>query len=157
MVEYINIVMPGNTHQPKHKKNTSSNKELHYRDASEGEEYGTINCDKGGARFEVTLQANNQVVMAKARGSIIRGPKKQRLEKGDLVLLQRDPTTTTTDKFYILIKYSQSDVKRLQKAGELTTIKDYDQDENVSIVFENDVITNKLEEIPIDEDFIANI
>lgn len=148
--------MHGHTHKSKNnRKNNTGSNELQYR--SDNEEYATINGDKGNALFEVILFTTKQVVMAKARGSIIRGPKKQRLEKGDLVLIQRDPTTTTTDKFFILIKYSQNDVKRLQKAGELNIIKDYDQDENISIIFENDVITKTFEEIPIDDDFIANI
>ena len=146
--------MHGHTHQSKHKKNTGSN-ELQYR--QEGEEYATINGDKGNARFEVTLYATNQIVMAKARGSLIRGHKKQRLVKGDMVLLQRDDSTTGTYKYFILIKYSTDEVKRLRKAGELTQIKEGNQEENVTVVFENDVIVKAAEEVQIDDDFIANI
>lgn len=146
--------MHGHTHQSKHKKNTGSN-ELQYR--QDGEEYATINGDKGNARFEVTLYATNQVAMAKARGSIIRGPKKQRLEKGDLVLLQRDDNTTGSDKYFILLKYSQDEVKRLRKAGELTQIKEANQEDKVTVAFENDIIVKKQEEIEIDDDFIANL
>jgi hypothetical protein len=146
--------MHGHTHQSKHKKNTNS-KELQYR--QQNEEYAIINGDKGNARFEVIIHATNQVVMAKARGSIIHGPKKQRLEKGDMVLLQRDESTSSGNKYYILLKYSQDDIKRLRKAGELTQIKEANEEEKVVIAFENDVIVKKQEEIEIDDDFIANL
>ncbi len=146
--------MHGHTHQSKHKKHTGSN-ELQYR--QDGEEYATINGDKGNARFEVTLYSTNQVVMAKARGALIHGPKKQRLEKGNLVLLQRDDNTTGTDKYFILLKYSDDDVKRLRKAGELTQIKEASQEEKVTVAFENDVIVKKQEEVEINADFIANL
>jgi hypothetical protein len=146
--------MHGHTHKSKHNKNTSSI-ELQYR--QESEEYAIINGDKGNARFEVTLYATNQVVMAKARGSLIHGPKKQRLEKGAMVLLQHDDNTTGSDKYFILLKYSADEVKRLRKAGELTQIKEADQEEKVTIAFENDFIIKKHEEIQIDDDFIANL
>lgn len=145
--------MHGHTHQTKHKKNTGSKKELQYKQP--GEEYATINCDKGDARFEVTIYANNQVVMAKARGSIIKGPGRERLQKGDLILLQQD--SSSSDKYYIIHKYSQDDVKRLRKAGELAQVRESGQDDEVSVVFENDVIVQKQDETVIDADFIANI
>lgn len=146
--------MHGHTHKSKHQKHTGSN-ELQYR--QEGEEYAIVNGDKGNARFEVTLYATNQIAMAKARGTLTHGPKKQRLEKGDMVLLQRDDSTTSGDKYYILIKYSQDDVKRLRKAGELTQIKEASDEDKVTIAFENDVIVRKHEEVQIDDDFIANL
>lgn len=146
--------MHGRTHQSKHKKNTGSI-ELQYR--QEGEKYAFINCDKGNARFEVNLYGTNEITMAKARGSIIRGPRKQRINKGDLVLIQHDGSTTCEDKYYILFKYSQEDIKRLRKAGELTLIKETDEKDAVDIAFEDDVITKKQDEIVIDEDFIADI
>lgn len=146
--------MHGHTHKSKHNKNTGGSKDLQYR--QEGEEYATVNGDKGTARFEVTLHTTNQVVMAKARGSICKGPKRQRLEKGDLVLLQQDDSTSTGDKYYIIHKYSPDDVKRLRKAGELVQVKEK-TDNQVAVVFENDVIEQKLDEIEIDDDFIANL
>jgi hypothetical protein len=145
--------MKGNTHQRKHTKNTGSI-ELQYKQA--GEEYAIINGDKGSARFEVTIYTTSQIAMAKARGALIHGPKKQRLVKGDMVLVQRDDTTTAGDKYFILLKYSPDEVKRLQKAGELVQIKESD-DNDIKVAFENDVIDKKFEEVKIDDDFIANI
>ena len=146
--------MPGHTHQSKHKKHTGSN-ELQYRE--EGEEYAVINGDKGDARFEVTIYSTKQITMAKARGSIIHGPKKQRLSKGDMVLLQRDDCSTASSKYYILIKYSPEEVKRLRKAGELTQIKEADEGEAVIVAFENVVIVKKQDDVAIDDDFIAGL
>ena len=147
--------MHGLTHQSKHKKNTIRSNELQYRQKSE--EYATINGDKGNARFEVTIYHNNEVVMAKARGALIRGPHKQKLEKGDLVLILKDDGTTVGDKYYIIHKYSQEDVKRLRKAGELVQIKDKNDEEESTILFENEVADKKLEEVEVDDDFIANL
>ena len=147
--------MHGRTHQSKHKKNTSSSKELHYR--QDNEKYAVINCDKGNARFEVTIYGTNEISMAKARGSIISGPKRERLAKGDMVLLQHDGSTTSGDKYYILIKYSPDEVKRLRKAGELNEVKEANEIDKVLIAFENDVITKKQEELVIDDDFIAKL
>jgi hypothetical protein len=147
--------MHGHTHQYKHKKNTSSNKELQYRQT--GEEYAIINSDRGNSLFEVTLYATNQIVMAKARGSLIRGPRKQRLEKNNFVLLVQDDATSSGNKYYIIHKYSQDDVKRLRKAGELTQVKESEETDKITVAFENDVITKKHEEIEIDDDFISNI
>jgi hypothetical protein len=146
--------MHGHTHQSKNKKFTGSY-ELQYR--KEGEEYATINGDKGCARFEVTLYTTSQVTIAKARGAIIHGPKKQRLSKGDMVLLQHDDCTTSSEKYYILHKYSPDDVKRLHKAGELIQIKETKEENKVTVAFENDVVVKKQEVVELDEDFIANL
>ena len=137
--------MHGHTHKSRNTKHTGS-RELQYR--QDGEEYATINGDKGDARFEVTIFSTDEVTLAKARGAIIRGPKKQRLLKGDLVLLQRDDSTTG-DKYFILQKYSPDEVKQLRKAGELTQVREI-EDEGVTIAFEGDVIFKKHDEVEID-------
>lgn len=163
--------MHGHTHLSKHKKKTGNSRQLQYR--QKGEEYAIINGDKGNARFEVTIHTTNQAVMAKARGALIKGPNKQRMVKGDMVLIQRDDTSTTSnkascsktlcktqgcacgEKYYIIHKFSEDDVKRLRKAGELAQL--IEEKEEVDIVFDDDIIDKKLDEIEIDDDFIANI
>ncbi len=146
--------MHGHTHQSKHKKKTGS-KEVPIRQS--GEEYATINCSKGNAQFDVTLNATNQSVIAKARGTLISGPKKQRLDKGDIVLLQQDECTSSGNKYYIIHKYTPEDIKGLRKAGELTQIKEVNEEDKIVVAFQDDVIIKKQEETVIGEDFIANL
>jgi len=148
--------MHGSTHKFKYRKNTTSN-ELQYCKSDEGEKYAFINCDKGNARFDITLYTTNEISLAKARGAIIRGPKKQKLARGDLVLVQSDSSTTFTDKYYIIHKYSPDEVKRLRKAGELTKIKETSEENTVTIAFEDDVIVDKQDEIDMNDEFIAGI
>jgi hypothetical protein len=163
--------MHGHTHLSKHKKRIGGPKELQYR--IKGTEYAIVNSNKGD-RFEVTIHSTNQIVMAKPRNSLSKGPHKERIVKGDMVLIQRDETTTVSskancqkklckaqgcicsDKYYIIHKYSEDDVKRLRKAGELAQVL-VEKEKEDDIVFEDDIIDKKLDEIEIDDDFIANI
>lgn len=145
------------THTKKHIKRRGhiANNELILKSDKDSEFYGEIINPKGDTRFEVQL-LDKRLVVAKARGSIISGPKKQRLNKNDMVLLQFDPNTTTGDKYYIIHKYSQDDIKRLRKSGELATIKD-DEDVNNNIVFEHDIIEDNEDVVQVNDDFIDNI
>ncbi len=146
------------THQKKHNKNTSGSRELVYRNQDGGEEYAVINAAKGDARFEVTIYSNNVVTVAKARGAIISGPKKQRIDRGDMVLIQEDGSTSKDEKKYFIIhKYSPDDVKRLRKAGELAQIKEIQAEAKTTVAFENDVIVSNKTEIEVDEDFIGDV
>jgi hypothetical protein len=148
--------MHGHTHKSKHRKNTLLNlKELQYRQS--GEEYAIVNCDKGSSRFEVTIYKTSQIIIAKARGSICKGPRKQRLEKGDYILIIMDETTSSGDKYYIVHKYSNEDIKKLRKEGELTQIRETKEDRTVSIVFEDNNIIDNETKINIDDDFISNL
>jgi|UniRef100_A0A6C0ECN9 hypothetical protein len=149
------------THKKKHIKNNNVSKELILCSKSDGECYGQINSSIGDARFEVRLIYNNTLITAKARGSLIHGPKKQMLEKNDYILLQKDISSNDC-KYYILKKYTKDDVIKLKKSGELVTVNNSVNNNedlnNPSIQFEGDLLINKLDdEISIDDDFIANI
>lgn len=144
------------THQKKHIKNQGT-RELVYRNVAMKEFYAIINSNKGDARFEVTVVENNQTVMAKARGAIIKGPNKKRLEKGDMVLIQQDESNSSGDKYFILHKYTPDDVKQLRRSGELAQVREVEADETTTVAFENEVVAAKKEEIVIDDDFIANL
>ena len=144
------------THQKKHIKNQGT-RELVYRNVAMKEFYAIINSNKGDARFEVTVVENNQTVMAKARGAIIKGPNKKRLEKGDMVLIQQDESNSSGDKYFILHKYTPDDVKQLRRSGELAQVREVETDETTTVAFENEVVAAKKEEIVIDDDFIANL
>lgn len=144
------------THQKKHTKNTGGSKELVYR-SSEDEHYAVVGAPQGSARFKVTLHSTNEEVTAKARGTLIKGPNKKRIEKDMYVLVQSDSSNTADDKYYIIHVYSPDDVKRLRKAGELAQVKQIDEEEKVAVAFEGDVVSRVREEVEIDDDFIANL
>jgi translation initiation factor IF-1 len=149
------------THQKKHmKKRFVHTRELLFSNPEEGETYGQIVSAKGDARFEIKIIKNNSLVIAKARGILIHGPQKKRLIKDDYVLIQSD-NLSYNDKYYIIHKYSPEDVKKLKKSGELATMNDYKDDNEIdnnmtNILFDEDVL-NKLDEIEINDDFIASI
>jgi initiation factor 1A len=150
--------MHGHTHKQKHKKNTLINlKELQYK--QKGEEYAIVNSDKGSSRFEVTIYTTNQIVLAKARGSICKGPRKQRIDKGDFILIVQDDNTSSGDKYYIIHKYSPDDVKRLKKAGELIQYRESNNDDKKAdaFIFDNEMKVDPELKLDIDNDFISNI
>jgi hypothetical protein len=143
------------THQKKHIQKSKFSKELRFRHEKDGEEYGTIIGEKGDARFECKL-LDGSIVIAKAKGSLSRGPKKERLVLDDFVLLQLD-SCTSTKKYYLIHKYSHDDKKALKKMGELSQFVDKD-DKKEEVVFEvEEEDTGDVDNIIIDDDFIANI
>jgi translation initiation factor IF-1 len=139
------------THQKKHIKHFRGSSEL-ILCANDNEFYAQVNKNVGDARFEIRILINNYTIIAKARGALIKGPGKKRILKDDYVLVQQ-----ADDKYYIMHKYSNEDVKKLSKLGELKTWNSH-KDENVSfdISFEDE---EKLEEISeeVDDEFIAKI
>jgi translation initiation factor IF-1 len=145
------------THQKKHVQKSKFNKELRFRQEKEGEEYGTIIGEKGDARFECKL-LDGSIVIAKAKGTLSRGPKKERLVLDDFVLLQLD-SCTSIKKYYLVHKYSPDDKKSLKKMGELAQFIDKnDKQEDVIFEVEDDTTGNaEVDNIVIDDDFIANI
>ena len=145
--------MHGHTHQSKHKKKTITSKENMFKQHSY-EYYAIINGDKGCANFEVTLCSNNEVVIAHARGAISKGPRKQKLEKNDVILIQKSDCTTGKDRYDILYKYSQDEIKTLRKSGELSQIKDEEKSQpHSSVIFASD-IASKISEMNNDEALI---
>ena len=142
------------THQKKHIKNTNT-KELIIKD-SEAEEYGEVINPKGDARFEVKLIQSGFNIIAKTRGSLIKGPNKQKIEKGNIVLLQRD-MSTYDEKYFIIHRYIKENVKNLKKAGELATYVLVEEETDKNVVFEDDEDKIKIIQQEIDDDFIAGI
>jgi translation initiation factor IF-1 len=138
------------------KKKNNTKKDIIFRSVNEDEHYATVGLAKGDARFEVTLIENNIIAIAKTRGALSKGPSKQRICKDDIVIVQGNPGSTQ-DKYYIIHKYSPEDVRKLRKSGELAQIKEKIDNEECSIMFEDDVVENKQDEIIIDDDFISNI
>ena len=137
------------THQKKHVKNKQSKYiEFILRSENDNEEYAEVVAAKGSdARFEVIIISSGLSVMAKAKGSLIKGPRKKKIEKGNIVLIQKDNTFTAEDKYYIIHKYDKPDVDNLEKSGEFKLM--------VPNSYSNDNIGVNLDEI--DDDFISNI
>lgn len=149
--------MSGHTHQKKHTKNTGST-ELLYKE--EGEEYAIILAEKGSANFEIEIISTSQTIIAKARGALISGPKRQKISKGDYVLIQRDDGTTTCEKYYITHKYSLDHVKQLKKAGHFAKLNiaktEVDKSE-VVVAFESEIVVKAQDEPQVDDSFIADL
>ena len=122
----------------------------------EDQEYAEVIAPKGSSRFEVTLIKNNETINVKLRGTLTHGPNKQRIEKGNIVLLHPD-SCTDNNRYYIIHKYSPDDIKRLHKMGELAHITNIEIDKKSTVMFESDVLEKKMDEIKIDDDFINNI
>jgi len=141
------------THKKKHVKKKIN--EFVIKIDSENQEYAEVIGPKGNTRFEVKLIKNNELINVKLRGALAKGPKKQRIEKKDIVLLHPDVSTTDNDKYYIIHKYSVDDIKRLQKMGELQQFN-MDNDK-VIVIYEDDVLQKKIDDIKIDDNFIDNI
>ena len=112
--------MSGKTHIKKHIQNKGIT-ELIYKQGKE--EYAYIETSNGGSppRFVCRTLMEKQVT-AYLKGSLVKGPGKKRVDKGDLVLLEKDPTTTEKDKYVIIWKYSEEEKKKLTKMGELKQI-----------------------------------
>lgn len=145
------------THQKKHVKR--KNNDFILKIDSENQEYAEVLAPRGCSRFEVKIIKNNEIVNVKLRGALSHGPSKQRIEKNNIVLIHLDKSTTDGDKYFIIHKYSSEDVKKLQKLGELTQFKvnnDEDDDDD-DLFFESDIITKKIDEVVINEEFINNI
>jgi translation initiation factor IF-1 len=140
------------THQKKHNKQPKFKKELRFKN-DHNEEYATIISEKGDARFECKL-LDGSITIAKAKGSLSRGPKKERLLVDDFVLLQLDECTSVK-KYYLIHKYSPEDKKNLKKMGELALFVDKTEKQE-DIIFETDIV-DEIDNVTIDDDFIANI
>lgn len=145
------------THQKKHVQNNqkTSGKSRELVIKQDGEEYATIKEAVGNNGYNCVVIKDNTVVNAKARGCLISGPKKQRIGKGDMVLIQLDSSTSGKAKYYILHKYTPDHVKLLQKGSHLKYFASEEKDMN-SVIFDSDHITKK-NEIVIDDDFISSI
>jgi hypothetical protein len=135
------------THIKKHIKN---NTKREFVTAEEGETYAIIKGIKGDARFDIEIIRTGEVIIAKARGALIKGPSKQRLQIGDTILIQEGFPS------YILTKYLEDEVKKLTRMGELVSFKPK-QDDGSGIQFEDEVENQKIENLEINDDFISGI
>ena len=139
--------MSTNTHSKKHNKT----KTKVFKTATDGHSYAVIKSTLGDARFNVEDKRTGKVFIAKAAGRLIKGPGKQRLNIGDTVLIEEG------DKSYIINKYSEDEIKKLTKLGELVSFKPKNADDDDHIIFEEDVVDDDIKKIEIDDEFIMGI
>jgi len=143
------------THQSKHKqRNGTDTKELRIK--SDSERYAEVVRATGVCRFECRF-LDNSTTIAILKGSLKKGPHKQRITSGDFVLLQDiNECHTEKDKYYIIHKYSPDEKKKLTKNGELTQIKT-SEDIGTTIMMESEIVNKTVAETEINDDFIDNI
>jgi len=133
------------------KKHTKNNKKHDFEIAEPGESYGIIKANKGGTppTFEVEIIRTGKVIMAKLRNSLCKGPNKTFIRIGDTVLIQEG------EKAYIINKYTDEEIKKLTRMGELVTFKPKSDASN--IVFEDEMAALDREVENIVEIDIADI
>jgi hypothetical protein len=112
--------------------------------AEDGESYAIIKSGKGDFRFNVEIIRTGKEIISRARGSLIKGPGKQRLQGGDIVLIQEG------DPSYILTKYSDEEVKKLTIMGELVSFKPKVVGDDI-VLCEGDDDKSDTQELKIDE------
>ena len=135
------------THQKKN-DNRKINKKHDFVTALTDQTYAIITLHKGDARFDVKIIRTGKTTFVRAPGKLQRGPKKQRIMVGDTVLITEGPNAE------IITKYSDEEIKRLIKMGELVSLEPKINDIS-NIVFENDVsVLNTHEEVELNIDDI---
>lgn len=108
------------THQKKHIKNKGIRD---FIEKEPGEEFAFIETPQGGAppRF-ICRGIGEKQINAYLKNGLASGPKRIRVIKGDLVLLEKDPTTTEKEKYIIIWKYTEEEKKKLAKLGQLANL-----------------------------------
>jgi len=131
------------THQKKHVQSNGkiTSKILRIVESSDGENYAKILQILGGCRFKIEIINTGENKIATLCGKIRKGTKKQKVGIGDIVLiLEGDKINDSIIEY----KYSEDEVKKLYKQGEIKDIKPKSGEES-GIAFE-DEITNENEE-----------
>ncbi len=127
----------------------NSTHQLVQADKKEGQQYAVVTKPLGNCTFLVEKQ-NGDDQACSLKGSM-KGKKFERVNIGDLVLTQLDPSTTSKNKFYIIHLYNPKEKKQLEKLGEFVSATEVD-DTCVSFIFEGDekIIQNKQSDVDIE-------
>jgi hypothetical protein len=128
----------GNTHKKKHTQISGSARSLPYKSEKDGLSYAITGLPRGDCMFDITLVETAKKTWGSIAGSLVRGPNKKRIFGGMYVLVQKDSSSTGKDKYFIVHAYSDDDVRRLRKEGELAPLTD-------DAVFEEVVIDSKFD------------
>lgn len=134
------------------------NKLLEYREDEETEIYGRIIKKLGNCFFEFQNVNTDKPGIAKARGSLIKGGGRNTINVDNIVLIQRDTTSSINEKYYIIAVYSLEEQKKLQDCGEfdkVVGIIDDTLNQNTVVSFQSDITAASTK--VIDDDFFNNI
>ena len=148
------IIMGKDSKSKSNRGTNRSSSELRLRDPDANESYAEVISALGFSSFSVQILNGTQET-AKLKGSMTRGRGFEKVNKNDWVLVFKDPSTTSKEKYYIIHKYSDNEKKNLEKLGELKSVCEVEETSNfrfASQVIEED--TNKKE---IDDSFIDDI
>ncbi len=117
----------------KHRNHNFNTRELELGSNDGSTHIGMITEILGDARFCVICK-DKSTKQAKARGKIIRGPRKKLIRKNDYVLIEED-TNATNEKYYIVHVYSQEEIKMLCKLDDKFNFNDNEQS---TVLFEEE-------------------
>ena len=101
-------------------------KQLIKKDVKESQEYAQVINAKGNGRFEVLCFDGGKIRMGTICGTM---RKRVWVNRSDVVLISLWEGMTDDTKCSIIHKYSEDDVKRLQKDGELPDTFKFNLDE----------------------------
>jgi len=139
------------THQKKYIKNKGIRD---FIEKEPGEEFAFIETPQGGAppRF-ICRGIGEKQINTYLKSGLAKGPNKVRITRGDLVLLEKDPTTTEKDKYIIIWKYTEEEKKKLAKLGQLANLSPVKKDGDTGVVrFEGeDGAEEEEKEVEIDD------
>lgn len=143
--------MPKNS--KKYSSRNKSSNQLRLREADQNEQYAETLKALGDGQFSVQI-LNGPEQNAKLKGSMRKGKSFDKVNIGDMVLVQLDPTTTGKDVYYIIHKYSQDEKKQLEKLGELKSVV---EKEISTFVWEGEQEDESFKEQEVDADFIKGL
>jgi hypothetical protein len=145
--------MPKNNKSKGGKSYKSSN-QLLIKNDDNFEYYAEVLKSIGHCQFIIRF-LNSDESIGKLKGSMTNGRGFEKVVSGNWVLVQKDPTTTGKDKYFIIHKYGDSDKKQLEKLGELVTVSEIV--DKSTYIFEGDEETVERTEEKIDDIFINDI
>jgi len=143
----------GHTHKKKHFRERKFQDQLIIPDESKNQYLGVIiKCLGTDARFLVKELKSEAEFPAKVTGKLIKGPRKQRIEINNIVLLVRENynDNNLNGHYYIDYRYTKDEIIQLKKdfpyIDENYIINNNNDNDNDNIIFQNE----DEEEIDID-------
>lgn len=145
--------MPKNSRKGSKSRSGRGN-QLVEKDEDLDQDYAEVLRALGNGRFRFKFM-NGEEGNAKLKGSMSKGKKFTKVQPGHLVLVQKDPTTTGKDKYYIIHRYNDDDKRTLTRMGELDVVNEVPDDS--AFVFEDEVVQGTQGEMVLDADFFDSI
>lgn len=143
----------GHTHTKKNEKQKQwrmiKNNELIEPLKEAGEFVARLGASQGSGMFEVKILNTGQTGKATIKPAL---RKKIRFFKEDYVLIQLDSSSPRKDKYYIIHKYSSSDIKSLIQSKQIVELIEKDTSNTVAFEdCEKTIVIDNEEQINIDD------